>query len=126
MPESLQPNPPTGPDVQARLQDVARLLRQPGDLDPEARRALTELVDELSKTLETTTIPAASVTRLAESTAHLAEALHHQRQNRLRDFQERLYHLQKTAGLFGIRRRSFAGCKGRHRDRAREFESAGD
>jgi hypothetical protein len=78
MPESPQSKPPAVPDVQARLQDVARLLRQTSSLDLESQNALAELVDELSKALQAARVPPTEVTHLAESTAHLAEALHHQ------------------------------------------------
>ena len=67
--------PPAVPDVQVRLQEVARLLRQTGSIDPESKRVLAELVDELSKALTTAAVPPAEVTHLAESTVHLAEAL---------------------------------------------------
>jgi hypothetical protein len=71
---------PAVPEIQVRLQEVARLLRQTGSIDAESKRVLAELVDELSKALTTATVPPAEVTQLAESTVHLAEALHHQQQ----------------------------------------------
>jgi hypothetical protein len=83
MPETPAPGTPAVPEIQARLQDIARLLRQSGTIDPESRHALSELVDELSKVLKTADVPAAEVTHLAESTAHLAESLHHQREQGL-------------------------------------------
>jgi hypothetical protein len=62
--------------TKARLRDIAGLLREAGSLDPAARRALAELVDELTKSLESENLPAAELTHLAETTAQLGEALH--------------------------------------------------
>jgi hypothetical protein len=78
MSDTPEPSAPAVSAIQARLQDVARLLRKSSSLDPEAQRALAELVAELSKTLEKAPVPPTEVAHLAESTAHLAEALHHQ------------------------------------------------
>ena len=66
-----------------RLQNVARLLRESPSIDPESHRTLAELVDELTRALETKTVPPAEVTHLAESTAHLAENLHQQQEKEL-------------------------------------------
>jgi hypothetical protein len=79
MPETPAPNPPSVPEIQARLRNVARSLREAGSADAEAQHALADLVDELDRALAGGTMPPAEVARLAESTAHLAEALHHQR-----------------------------------------------
>jgi hypothetical protein len=65
-------------DVQGRLHEVARLLRESGSLDAASQRALAELVDELSRSLQAGNVPPTEVAHLADSTAHLAEALHHQ------------------------------------------------
>src|SRR5262245_31547025 len=75
------PAPSTIPslvDVQSRLQEVAKLLRDSPSLDAESRRVLAELVEELSRTLNSGSVPPGEVAHLAESTAHLAESLHHQ------------------------------------------------
>jgi hypothetical protein len=85
MPETPESKPSAVPEVQARLRDVARLLRQTSSLDLESQRALAELVDELSKALHAARVPPAEVTHLAESTAHLAESLHHQQERGLLD-----------------------------------------
>jgi hypothetical protein len=71
------PADPAGPSVEARLHDVARLLRGPSSLDPESRQTLAELVDELGKALRSAPVPPAEVARLAERTTHLVESLHH-------------------------------------------------
>jgi hypothetical protein len=77
----MSENPPGGipsvPELKARLHAIAQRLRQPGPVDPEAQRALAELVDELSASLGSADVPPAEVAHLAESTAHLAESLHH-------------------------------------------------
>src|SRR5712692_9200699 len=78
MPETPEPTTPSVAETQPRLHDVTRLLRQPGPIDPESQQVLAELVDELTRALETGNLPAAEVTHLAETTAHLAESLHHQ------------------------------------------------
>jgi hypothetical protein len=54
------------------------MLRQSKSIDQQSRQALAELVDELSKSLHGQNVPPAEVSRLAESTAHLVESLHHQ------------------------------------------------
>jgi hypothetical protein len=71
------------PAIQERLHDVARILRQTGSIDADSKRALAELVDELSKALATAHVAPAEVTHLAESTAQLAESLHHQHESGL-------------------------------------------
>ncbi len=79
-PEPSNPLSPGASEIQDRLHDVSRMLRQSGSIDQESRRALAALVDELNKALEGQSVPPAEVARLAESTAHLAESLHHQRE----------------------------------------------
>jgi len=96
-------NEPTyfgGGSVEARLHDVARLLRGSDSLDAESRRTLAELVDELSKALRSTSVPAVEVARLAETTTHLAEALHrrHDRE-RVRTVRDRLDEAVVSTGL---------------------------
>jgi hypothetical protein len=83
MAEAPRPATPSVPEIQDRLQAAAHLLRRKGPLDREAKTALAELVDELGRILETTAVPPAEVTLLAESTAHLAEALQQQQQREL-------------------------------------------
>ncbi len=93
MSENPSSNPPAVPEIKARLQEVARLLRRSGSLEPDARRNLAELVEELGRTLETAAVPPAEVAHLAESTAALAETLHHEQDagilERSRDHLER-------------------------------------
>ena len=76
MSENSAEGVPSVAELKARLHAVAQRLRQPGPVDPEAKRTLAELVDELSAALGSGEVPPAEVAHLAESTAHLAEALH--------------------------------------------------
>ncbi len=69
---------PSVPQIQARLRELARKLRQSSSVDAETQSALAELMDELSAALGGATVPPAEVAHLADSTAHLADALHHQ------------------------------------------------
>lgn len=79
MSEAETPDPPRVEEVQARLHDVALLLRGSDSVDPEARRTLAELVDELGTALRAGGLPAEEVSHLAGTTSHLIEALHHKR-----------------------------------------------
>jgi nucleoside-triphosphatase THEP1 len=74
--EHVMPDQPA--DVAARLHAIARMLRDVQHLEPEAQRALAELVDELGHSLEPGRAPPEEVQQLTESTAHLVEALHRQ------------------------------------------------
>jgi hypothetical protein len=78
MPANPAPSAATLQEIQARLREIGELLRQSGSLHPEAQAVFAELVDELKRDLATENLPAAEVTHLAERTAHLGEALHHQ------------------------------------------------
>ncbi len=78
MPEP--PSSPPPPDVAGRLHTVADLLRRADHLEPDAQRALADLVDELGRTLSAAPVPSAELTHLTDSTTHLAQALH-QRQD---------------------------------------------
>jgi hypothetical protein len=77
MPETPEPPPPSITEVQTRLHEVVALLRQSRTLDVEAQRVLAQLVEELSSVLAAGNVPPAEVSRLAESTVHLAESLQH-------------------------------------------------
>jgi hypothetical protein len=76
MAEAPEPRRSDNAEIQARLDDAARKLREAGPLDPAAQRPLAELVDELNKAMAAGKVPPAEVAHLAESTAHLAESLH--------------------------------------------------
>lgn len=79
MPHADAPESFSLPDVRVRLHDAAQLLRNPKSIDPDVRRALADLVDELGKALDTPDVPPAEVARLAAYAAQLTEALHHER-----------------------------------------------
>jgi hypothetical protein len=76
MTQPSPPNPPTGSAVQARLQELARVLRQANHLEPEAQQAVANLLAELSRALHPEMLTTAETAQLVESTAGLAEALH--------------------------------------------------
>jgi Domain of unknown function (DUF4404) len=76
MPNADAPDTPSLPDIRARLHDASQLLRNPMPIDPDVRRALADLVDELGQALESPNVPPAEVARLAAHTAQLTEALH--------------------------------------------------
>jgi len=69
---------PSVSDIQARLHEVAGMVRDSNTIDPESRRVLAELVEDLSEALQSASVPAADAAHLAESTAHVADSLHHQ------------------------------------------------
>jgi hypothetical protein len=68
--------PPT--QIQTGLHAVAQLLREATHLGPEAQEALADLVDEMGKALNTSTVPPLELNHLAESTVHLAQMVHSQ------------------------------------------------
>ncbi len=67
---------PPVPEIERRLHEVAGLLRESRSLEPEARQALAELLDELGQALRSSQPAPAEVAHLAGTTAQLAEALH--------------------------------------------------
>ena len=71
---SEQPTP-AADALESNIHELARVVREARRLDPDARRALADLVDELSRTLHTAPHSAEETSRVAESAAHLAEAL---------------------------------------------------
>jgi hypothetical protein len=73
--------PPTGApstqaQVQAYLHTIAHLLRDMPRLDRETQQLLAELVDELGRTLEAQTVPAAELQHIADQMRQLIEASH--------------------------------------------------
>jgi hypothetical protein len=76
MPEQLPPEVPAASGVQVSLHTIAEILRDPRPLDHEIRTVLADLLDELGRVLTTAAVPPAEVALLAESTAHLARAVH--------------------------------------------------
>jgi Domain of unknown function (DUF4404) len=80
MPPQLPADLPADANLEAKLQSIAQLLRQAGHLDPEAQKALAEIVEELGKALHSATVSSEEAKALADSTAHLVRTLH-QKQN---------------------------------------------
>jgi hypothetical protein len=76
MPEQPPSGPSVPPSVQASLHAVAEVLRDPHPLSLEAREALAALVDELGNLLVMPGAPPEAVAHLADSTAHLVQAVH--------------------------------------------------
>jgi hypothetical protein len=62
--------------VQARLHEIAELLRKTHHLGPEAQQALAKLADELGKAIGEPRTPLASPLPFVESMAQVVEALH--------------------------------------------------
>lgn len=63
-------------EIESRLQEVAALLRQSSSLDSATRQHLAELVEELGASLHAVELPSEEAARIADTTAHLADALH--------------------------------------------------
>jgi hypothetical protein len=78
MAEQLPSATPAAAGVQASLHTIAEILRDPRPLSSEVRIVLADLVDELGRVLAAAAVPPAEVAHLAESTAHLARAVHRQ------------------------------------------------
>jgi hypothetical protein len=62
--------------IQASLHTIAEVLRDPHPLNAEARQALAELMDELGALLAAPSVPQQALAHLAQSTAHLVQAVH--------------------------------------------------
>jgi Domain of unknown function (DUF4404) len=77
MPAQQPSAAPDPKDVQANLQELARLLHDADHLDPEAQRELADLVAELSRALSGN-LPSAEVEHLGQSAVHMIQALHQQ------------------------------------------------
>ena len=83
MPERATGGPTPPPGVSERLHEVARLLRDKEPLGPDARQELAALVDELATALGSTAPRSPEAAHLADSAAHLIEAVHRQRRQHL-------------------------------------------
>src|SRR5260370_24027982 len=88
MTSNPEPTTPSVPEIQARLNGIARLVRNSRTIDPESKQPLLELVNDLGKVLQTGEASPAEVAPLAETTGQLADALHHQHEG-IRDRIER-------------------------------------
>jgi hypothetical protein len=77
MTEATPPSAESVAAVRTKLQELVPLLRASGQIEPEARKALADLVDELIRVMDPNP-PAVEAAHLAESSVHLVEALHRQ------------------------------------------------
>ena len=82
MPEQPLPDPSGDRPVQARLQELARFLRQSRKLSPGARQTLADLVAELSQDLKPDTMTPEEKAHLADTVARLTQALQQGRGSR--------------------------------------------
>lgn len=71
--------PPSASEVQAKLHELAEVLREAQHLEPQAQEALADLVDELSKALTLAAIASSETAHLANTAASLVRALHQER-----------------------------------------------
>jgi hypothetical protein len=71
-----EPSPRVPHGVQSSLHTIAEVLRDPHPLSFEAREALAALLDELGNLLTAPEAPPQALGHLAESTAHLVQAVH--------------------------------------------------
>jgi hypothetical protein len=76
MSDPTTPGPTSPEQVGEHLHTIAKLLRQTPHLGPQAQQLLAELVDELSRALESGPVPAAELTRIADHVAQLVQATH--------------------------------------------------
>jgi F0F1-type ATP synthase membrane subunit b/b' len=76
MPSQPLSDLPADPNLEAKLRSIAQLLRQADHLGPEAQKALAEIVEELGRALHSTSVSSDEAKSLADSTAHLVQALH--------------------------------------------------
>lgn len=60
-------------------QELAQRLREADHLGPEAQAAVADLLDELSRAIPTTSFDPQEAAHLADSAAHLADALRQRR-----------------------------------------------
>jgi hypothetical protein len=78
MAEPQSPDSADSSEVASQLHEIAQLLRTTHHLGPEAQRALAELADELANVLEPPATTPTEAAPLVESTAQVAQALHHE------------------------------------------------
>jgi len=76
MADEPSPIPQEPEKIQARLHDLAQLLRHTEHLDPATQQALAELADELAATINFSKAPSADVNHLLNTSTHVIEMLH--------------------------------------------------
>jgi Domain of unknown function (DUF4404) len=63
-------------EIQNRLENIAQRLREAGNLEPETKQELADIVEELGKALASCPLPSPEMAHLSDSAAHLVQALH--------------------------------------------------
>ena len=76
MSDPNRPTPPPAAEVGHHLHTIARLLRETPHMGPQAQELLAELVEELSRALESGPVPPAELAQLADHVAQLVKATH--------------------------------------------------
>jgi hypothetical protein len=83
----MSPQPPadlpSDANLEAKLHSLAQLLREADRLSPDAQQELAEIVEELGKALHSAGVSPQEAKLLADSTAHLVQALHQRHNQRL-------------------------------------------
>ena len=83
MSDDTTANPQTVAHMRADLQELGRLLREAGHLEPQTQRELASLLEELGSELDPAAIPSPQTTHLAETVGRLARSLHEQQHSGL-------------------------------------------
>jgi hypothetical protein len=78
MSDDTTTNPQTVAQMRANLQELGRLLRGAGHLEPATQRELAGLLEELGSELDPAAIPSAQTAHLAETVGRVARSLHEQ------------------------------------------------
>jgi hypothetical protein len=83
MSEQNTVDPQAVAQIKMDLQELARLLRAAGHLEPAAQQTLASLLEELGGELEVSGLPSAPTAHLAETVGRVARALHEQQHSGL-------------------------------------------
>jgi hypothetical protein len=78
MAEEIPADPQAVAQIKMDLQELARLLRTAGHLEPDAQQTLASLLEELGDELEVSGLPSTQKAHLAETVGRAARALHEQ------------------------------------------------
>jgi|SRR6516165_10225402 hypothetical protein len=70
------PNAANPAEIRERLRQLARMLREAQHLEPDTRRQLAELADELAASGDFTKASSAEASRLLDTSARVIDALH--------------------------------------------------
>ena len=78
MSDDTSPSPQTVAQMRDDLQELGRLLRGAGHLNPATQRELAGLLEEFGRELDPATLPSAQTTHLAETVSRVARSVHEQ------------------------------------------------